>query len=321
VPTPDAVVAPLALLEDDLDHEGLVQPGAGLIPLELDGEVPDSAVLCFFQDVLESAAASGAAHQVGRLVSEIGPHPLYVMDVDGADVLVVHPGVGAPLAAGILEEVIALGASRIVACGGAGALRDELVLGHAVVVDEAVRDEGTSFHYLAPSRTVTADPHGVAVLETVLTERGVPWVTGKSWTTDAFYREARSRIDRRVAEGCLTVEMEAAGFMAVARFRGVRFAQLLYAGDSLAGATWEARGWNHQGSVRTGLFELALGPRGSPGCPRLAYPALQRFTNLDDHDVPSLGAEQKNQALAYVDSGRADPAYCSPYETGTASGG
>ena len=178
----------MPLLEDDLDEPGLIQPGAGLLPLELERDAPVVAVLCFFQDVLESLVARGEARVVGRLVSEIGPNPLYVVDAEGSEVLVVHPGVGAPLAAGMLEEVIALGCTRIVACGGAGALRDDLVLGHAVVVDEAVRDEGTSFHYLAPSRTVTADRHGVEVLETVLTERGVPFLTGKSWTTDAFYR-------------------------------------------------------------------------------------------------------------------------------------
>jgi len=60
-------------------------------------------------------------------------------------------------------------------------------------------------------------------------------------------------------------------------------------------------------------FELSLGPSGSIGCPRLVFPALQRFTNLDDHDLPYLGAEAKNRALAYVDSGRPDPSYCAPY--------
>jgi uridine phosphorylase len=249
--------ATVALLEDDRDAPGVVQPGDGLLPLELDAPVPPVAVLCFFQDVLESLAARGEARPIGRLLSKIGPNPLYVVEAERTEVLVVHPGVGAPLAAGILEEVIGLGCTSIVACGGAGALRDELVLGHAVVVDEAVRDEGTSFHYLAPSRTVTADPHGVGVLESLLRERGVPFLTGKSWTTDAFYREARPRIDRRVAEGCLTVEMEAAAFIAVARFRGIRFAQLLYAGDSVAGATWEERGWNRAGSIRASLFRLA----------------------------------------------------------------
>jgi uridine phosphorylase len=228
------------------------------LPLEFDGPAPSVAVLCFFQEVLERLEEQGVARRVGRLLSEIGPNPLYVVDVADTAVLVVHPGVGAPLAAGMLEEVIALGCDRIVACGGAGALRPELVLGHAVVVDEAVRDEGTSFHYLAPSRTVDADPGGVAVLRALLDEEGVPYVVGKSWTTDAFYREPKSRIDRRVAEGCVTVEMEASAFMAVARFRGVRFAQLLYAGDSVAGESWDERGWNRAGPVRDGLFSLAL---------------------------------------------------------------
>jgi uridine phosphorylase len=254
VPAPSG----LALLEDDLAATGVIQPGDGLLPLELAAGAPAVGVLCFFQEVLEGLAARGEARPIGRLVSEIGPNPLYLVDAAGTEVLVVHPGVGAPLAAGILEELVGLGCSRIVACGGAGALRDELVLGHAVVVEEAVRDEGTSFHYLAASRTVAADPHGVAVLAAVLREHGEPFVIGKSWTTDAFYRETRSRIDRRVAEGCLTVEMEAAAFMAVARFRGVRFAQLLYAGDSVAGATWEDRGWNRAVSVRERLFRLAL---------------------------------------------------------------
>jgi hypothetical protein len=61
-------------------------------------------------------------------------------------------------------------------------------------------------------------------------------------------------------------------------------------------------------------FELSLGPSGSIGCPRLVFPALQRFTNLDDHDLPYLGADAKNRALAYVDSGKADPSYCAPYD-------
>lgn len=248
----------LALLEDDLHEGGIIQPGTGMLPLRVDGAVPRCAVLCFFQELLESLAARGEARAVGELRSEIGPNPLYVVAARGADVLVVHPGVGAPLAAGMLEEVIALGCDRIVACGGAGALRDDLVLGHAVVVDEAVRDEGTSFHYLAPSRTVTADPHGVAVLTAVLAAEGVPHLVGRSWTTDAFYRETPARIERRRAEGCLTVEMEASAFMAVARFRAVRFAQLLYAGDSVAGESWDARGWDRAADVRERLFRLAL---------------------------------------------------------------
>jgi uridine phosphorylase len=153
-----------------------------------------------------------------------------------------------------MEDAAALGVRTFVAVGGAGALIPDLVLGHAVVVSGAVRDEGTSFHYLAPSRTVEADTAGVEALERTLREAGAPFVTGRTWTTDAPYRETRTRVTRRVEEGCLTVEMEASAFIAVARYRNVRFAQLLYAGDSLSGPEWDERGWTHATTIRERLF-------------------------------------------------------------------
>jgi uridine phosphorylase len=82
-------------------------------------------------------------------------------------------------------------------------------------------------------------------------------VTGKTWTTDAIYRETRDKVARRVAEGCLTVEMEAAAFFAVARFRGVSFGQMLYAGDDLSGDAWDARGWPRHETGRDLLLRLA----------------------------------------------------------------
>ena len=73
------------------------------------------------------------------------------------------------------------------------ALVPELVLGHVIVPTSAVRDEGTSYHYLAPAREVTAEPTAVAAATSVLSERGVPFVASKTWTTDAIYRETRAR--------------------------------------------------------------------------------------------------------------------------------
>ena len=119
-----------------------------------------------------------------------------------------------------------------------------------------MRDEGTSYHYLPPSREVAADPACVAVVETILQRHGQDYVAGKTWTTDAFFRETPARIRRRRDEGCIVVEMEAAAFFAVAQFRGVRFAQLLYAGDDLSGSEWDARNWTTH-SVRETLFWLA----------------------------------------------------------------
>ena len=147
---------------------------------------------------------------------------------------VFHPGVGAPLAAGMLEEIIALGCRDFIACGGAGVLRSEIAVGHVVIPTSAVRDEGTSYHYLPPSREVAPHPAAVAAIESVLRAHGVAYVTGKTWTTDAIFRETPAKVARRRDEGCLTVEMEAAAFFAVAQFRRVRLAQMLYGGDDSA---------------------------------------------------------------------------------------
>jgi len=240
----------LPLLEDDLASTAVIEPSEVISPIDM----PECVVLCFFSEVIEALAARDDTRVVQVLVAAHGAHTIWELEHAGQRLAVLHPGVGAPLAAGFLEEAIALGGRTFVAVGGAGALLPDLVLGHAVVVEGAVRDEGTSLHYLAPSRTVDADPAGVTAVQETLSAAGVPFVIGRTWTTDAMYRETRARLDRRVAEGCVTVEMEAAALIAVARYRGVRFAQLLYAGDSLAGPAWDERAWTSATSVREQLF-------------------------------------------------------------------
>ena len=96
-----------------------------------------------------------------------------------------------------------------------------------------------------------------AVLTAVLAERDFPHAVGKTWTTDAPYRETQAKIAARRAEGCLTVEMETAAFLAVARHRSVTFGQYLYAGDDVSGSVWDSRQWQTS-SARRDLFWLAV---------------------------------------------------------------
>jgi uridine phosphorylase len=219
--------------------------------------MPTVGVACFFGDVVARVAAEHHARHVTHLTAEHGKHDVWEIDHRGGRLAFFQPGLGAPLSVGFLEEVIEEGCRTIVACGGCGALAGDLALGHVVIVSAALRDEGTSFHYLPPSRTVEADPEVVEQLQELLEKWDVPHTTGMSWTTDAFYRETRAKVARRRAEGCITVEMEASALIAVARFRGVRLGHLLYAGDSLAGDAWDHRGWVKAHDVREQLFWLA----------------------------------------------------------------
>jgi len=220
--------------------------------------VPDHAVLCFFHEVLADLAEKQVLRRIGQIKSEIGPNPLYLLEQNGKRFLVLQPGVGAPLAAGFLEEIIAMGIKRFMVCGGCGVLDKAIAAGHPLVITSAVRDEGTSYHYLPPSREVVPSSEAVAVLEGVLQERGLEYRTGKAWTTDAIYRETAGRRDRRMAEGCTIVEMEAAALFAVAQFRGVTLGQLVYGGDLVVPEGWDKRAWYDRTSDRELMFWLAV---------------------------------------------------------------
>ena len=130
-------------------------------------------------------------------------------------------------------------------------------MGEIIIVSSAVRDEGVSYQYLPPTRSIAAQAPVIAALQETLAAQSVPYRLGKTWTTDAPYRETRARIARRKAEGCVAVEMEAAAMMAVAEFRSVAFGQLLYAGDDLSGEVWDNRRWQSRREVRENLFWLA----------------------------------------------------------------
>ena len=241
------------ILEFDPTPTAVLEPGDQIAPTE----IPTRAVLCFFQDVIAKVVAEHDGTEIDRVESEIGLNPIYELQMDGKRLALMHPGVGAPLAAAFMEELIARGVHTFLACGSAGVLIPELAMGHVVVPTSAVRDEGTSYHYLPASRTVEQTPSAVKAIIAVLERHDVPHVQGATWTTDAIYRETRDKVRRRAEEGCVTVDMEAAALFAVAAFRGVTIGQLLYAGDDLSGEAWDSRDWNQHATGRELLFRLA----------------------------------------------------------------
>lgn len=241
------------ILEHDYLAEAKLEPSRIIKPRD----VPEHCVISFFREVNEKVIVEKQAKVAVANRWEDGEHPLYEIEHRGRRLAFFHPGVGAPLAAGLLEEAIAFGCRKFVVVGGAGVLEKELTVGRLILVESAVRDEGVSYHYVAPGRQLWVQPEALAAIRAALEARAVPFVTGRTWTTDAPYRETQAMIDARRAEGCLTVEMEAAALLAVAQFRQVLLGQLLYAGDDLSGENWDKRGWQSRQDVRESLFWLA----------------------------------------------------------------
>lgn len=248
-----AVVDDYPILEFDPDEHAVIEPH--MVRERLD--VPMPAVPCFFSDVIQKVCVGGGAKVLTELISAHGSHPVFEIEWEGHRVATYHPGVGSPLAAMFLEEMIETGCRIFVAVGGAGGLVSDLTVGHVVVPTSAIRDEGTSYHYLAAGQDVGPSPRALAAIENALQRHRVPFVRGKVWTTDAPYRETRRKVERRVEEGCLAVDMEAAAFFAVAKFRGVEFGLILAAADDLSQEHWDDRGLIPDRSVRERLFWLA----------------------------------------------------------------
>jgi len=213
----------------------------------------DRLVVTFFPEVVRKLLDTGAIVPARTIEGE---NPILLYRFRDADTLLTLGAIGCPACAGNLDLLHAMGIEKVMFCGGGGVLDSGIGVGQLLVVDGAIRDEGFSYHYLPPSRCVMADPAVTAVITDHLTRRGIPFLRGLTWTTDAMFRETEERILRRRAEGARIVEMEQAGCLAVARFRGFAYGALIYGGDDVSGGEWAPRSWRSRESIRFDLVQL-----------------------------------------------------------------
>lgn len=244
----------IPLLDFDPEWEAIIEP----TKIIKHRDVPEHCVLCFFREVIEDSKEQLKLQPLHPVKSEMGEIPVYAGEYNGIEIGVVPAAVGSPLAAAFLEEIIARGGRKFIACGGAGVLDKSISSGEIVIPTSALRDEGTSYHYLPPDRDAYPSEKAVEVIIQTLENRKCSYVKGKTWTTDAFYRETPKKVARRKEQGCITVEMEAAALFAVAEFRGVELGQLLYGGDDVSGIEWDPREFGQKIPARDSLFWLSV---------------------------------------------------------------
>ena len=156
----------------------------------------------------------------------------------------------------VLEYLIAGGVTKIISVGSCGVLED-IPENRFLIPVSALRDEGTSYHYLPPSREVEISKAGINAIESALSQKNIPYWEVKTWTTDGFYRETVEMVQYRKEEGCQVVEMECSALAACAKFRKVTWAMLLFSADTLADPhKYQEREWGKT-SISIAL-ELAL---------------------------------------------------------------
>lgn len=220
--------------------------------------VPEHCVITFFSDVIKRMLDEGRLKKVGEFKTCTVVLPIYETECNGRPIGIVQGYLGAAGSGAQLEELIAMGFEKFIVCGAAGVLKKDIQVGHLIIPYSAVRDEGLSYHYLEPSREVECNKQALECITNYLKINQIPFVKAKTWTTDSFYRETEEKIALRVSEGCVTVEMEAAAFFAVSKFRNVVLGQILHGGDDLSGIKWDARNWVSREDLRINLVDLSM---------------------------------------------------------------
>lgn len=205
------------------------------------GRFFDICICTFSENIVSELISNRSYRQVAELRCVNGSMPIYSIDLEGKSVGVAKIHVGSASAGADLIDInYTTGAVKFIVFGSAGCLDSSAVSGRYIIPTAAYRDEGLSYHYAPPSDYI-AMPRSDRTAE-IFASLGKPYVQGRVWTTDAFYRETRANMEKRVSEGCIAVDMEMAGLQAVCSFHGFELYAFLEAGDVLDGESYDVSG-------------------------------------------------------------------------------
>ena len=198
-------------------------------------KVPEGIIFCYQKSLLDYIINN---HKTKKVEGFDGD--LYLLgDTNNKIALFGNFGIGSPVAVAFFEELVAFGVKKFISIGTAGTLQKNIDIGSIVVVDRAIRDEGTSHHYLKKSKYAYPSKIMTKRIIDELKKQEQKYIVGTSWTIDAIYRETVEEARHYQKEGVLAVEMEASALFSVAKYRNVDIGSILTISDSLAELVWK----------------------------------------------------------------------------------
>lgn len=228
----------IPILEYDDDKNSVIMPGHHEI-----ADFPEKCIFGFLGDEIDKYARKNNCEVMTYFETITKMFPIYRVKYKNEEITMCQAPLGGAAAAHILDFLIGHGVRYIVASGSCGALVD-FEENKFLLPTEALRDEGASYHYLPPSRTVKLNEAAIECVEKTLSSLGISSERTKTWSTDGFYRETKAMVEARREEGFSVVDMECASLAACAEFRGASFAQILFTADSLADTeAYDERDW------------------------------------------------------------------------------
>lgn len=192
----------------------------------------DACILTFSHVILKYVLENFDCQKIGDLFSSNGANPVYDFTYQDRYFAVYMSYVGAPACVADIEDTLQIiDTDKYIIFGGAGCLNKDIARGKVMVPTEAYRDEGTSYHYAPSSDYITVK--NADVVAEFMESAGLPFLKGKTWTTDAVHRETRANFEKRKSDGCISVEMECASVQAMCDFRNLNSYFFFTCGDLL----------------------------------------------------------------------------------------
>lgn len=220
----------------------------------------DACILTFSHVIERFVLENYQCRQIASFWFATGNTPIYGIDYKGKKFAFYKTYVGAPACVGTVEDTLSeIKTDKYIVFGGAGCLNKEIAHGKVMIPTQAYRDEGTSYHYAPAADYVTV--RNADIVAAFMEKNHIPFVKGKTWTTDAFYRETVHNFEKRKADGCISVEMECAALQAMCDFRGLNLYTFFTSGDLLDAPEWDARhkeGQTEGTQHDAGHFDIAL---------------------------------------------------------------
>ncbi len=202
---------------------------------------PKIGITCFSQKLMDKYIEAFNGEKIAAVKNANGSTPVYKIRYNDTDIALFTSRVGAPACTVAYEELLAMGLEKLIMFGTCGVLDSSINDLSIIIPTSAIRDEGTSYHYVKSSEEIDVNKKYREDFKEILNNQNISSVEGKVWTTDAPYRETVAKKDRRKAQGCICVDMECSAMAAVAEFRNKELFQFFYAADNLDSAKWDKR--------------------------------------------------------------------------------
>lgn len=228
----------MLLEEFDNNKIAILNPDTFHTPLP---NMPKTCVSFFSKSIMKYIVENFKVEQIAKISNATAHFPVYKINIEGIDIAIYQSAVGSPACVSNAEELFAMGVKNMLLVGNCGCLDDKMEEYSIIIPTAAIRDEGTSYHYEPVSDETEINPIMVDLIEDFIKSKSIKYSKGKTWTTDAVFRETRDKLNKRKSQGAITVDMECSAMNVLSKFRGVNFGQIFYAADNLGAEEYDPR--------------------------------------------------------------------------------